>query len=617
MLQGDHSIDEAHLFCLKGVVLAAEEPDLSGALLADRPRKQACAVSAIERAHFWPGLSKARVVGSDSEVADQMKNLSSADGVAGHHRDHRFRKTANLDLQIEHVEPAYAVLADVSVVTPNSLVATRAEGEMTLAGEDHDSDLWVVARPLEGVREFKEGLWAKGISNLWSTNRYLRDSLCCLVADVLVSEVVGDPGGAGPDWVSCLFHRCYHANSTSAASLSSVSRHSEGQLVAVVERGPAAARLVRAVWDAGAAVCVLDPDLPPRRLRELIEALSPHWVADRRGTTPMRSPRELPPGTRAVVATSGSTARPKLVCLSEASMVASARAVTSVVGAESGDRWLVCLPLHYVAALAILARAEVTGASLEVHDGFDPEAVAQAASRCQLVSVVATMLRRLVARRAPLRRFRTILAGGGSIPSDLVATAKDAGANVVVTYGMTETNGGCFHDGHPLPGVGVRISKEGEILISGPVLMEGYLGDPELTRRTIDANGWLHTGDLGSIRDGVLQVSGRLSGLISTGGVKVAPALVEEVLIRHPGVSDVAVLGVPDPEWGERVVAFVVPTERSNPPTLEEIRRAGSGRLSPAELPKQVVVVDFIPRDERGKLKAELRQALVEQAMSN
>src|SRR4029453_3208387 len=135
----------------------------------------------------------------------------------------------------------------------------------------------------------------------------------------------------------------------------------------------------------------------------------------------------------------------------------SALATSAALGAGPGDRWLCCVPTHGVAGLAILARAWHTGLPVEVHDRFDPAAVAEAAGRASLVSLVPTMLRRLLAAGDQAARFRRVLLGGGPIPPALAAEAARRGVDLVRTYGLTETFGGMVHDGHPLPGVDLRV----------------------------------------------------------------------------------------------------------------------------------------------------------------
>jgi O-succinylbenzoic acid--CoA ligase len=387
----------------------------------------------------------------------------------------------------------------------------------------------------------------------------------------------------------------------------------QAELVAVLARGPEGAAAVGRAWDRGNAVAALDPGAPEAVLRERLAQLRPTRVDDGDGPVSRRDGLPVPAAVGAVVSTSGTTGSPRAVQLDHAALAASARAVHAAIGAAPDDGWLCCLPLHAVAGLAIVARARTLGLPLTVHARFDPDAVAAAPTagraNATLVSLVATMLGRLLDRDAPVAAFRTILLGGGPVPAPLVARAIAAGAHVATTYGMTETGGGCVHDGHPLDGVEVRLApatgetaETGEILVRGPVVMRGYHRDPEATARAFTDDGWLRTGDLGAFGDdGRLQVVDRMRDLVITGGVNVSPTAVERVLVEHPTVGEVCVAGAPDDEWGERVVAFVVPAPDAAPPSLESLRAFARERLTAAELPREIRVVTEIPRTAGGK----------------
>jgi O-succinylbenzoic acid--CoA ligase len=400
----------------------------------------------------------------------------------------------------------------------------------------------------------------------------------------------------------------------------------QAELVAVLARGPRGAAAVARAWDEGAAVAPLDPGAPEALLRERLEHLRPTRLDDGGGPTLRSGGIPVPAGTGAVVSTSGTTGNPRAARLDHAALTASARAVHEALGAGPAHAWLCCLPLHSIAGLAILARARTYGLPLAVHERFDPDAVAAAATTATgstLVSLVPTMLARLLDRDAPVARFHTILLGGAPVPGPLVARATAAGARVATTYGMTETGGGCVHDGHPLHGVEIRLAMldrataaaepgaTGEILVRGAVVMHGYHRDPAASARAFTPDGWLRTGDVGTFDPaGRLRVVDRLRDLVITGGVNVSPTSVERVLAEHPGIAEVCVAGSPDREWGERVVAFVIPTRREAPPSLEAVRAFARGRLTPAELPREVRIVEVIPRTPGGKpRRAALRDA--------
>ena len=344
---------------------------------------------------------------------------------------------------------------------------------------------------------------------------------------------------------------------------------------------PAAAEAVLEAWHGGRPVLVLNPQAPGPEIERVLARLRPH--------------EEVASDVAAVVVTSGTTGEPKGVELTWAGLRASAQAVSAVLGAGPADRWLCCLPLHHVGGLAVLARSWVTGVPVTVLPRFDVDQVAAAAgTTATLVSLVPTMARRLVDAGVDLGRFRRVLVGGGPSGAWL--------GPVTRTYGLTETWGGAVHEGHPLPGVEVAIGPGDEILLRGDVVMRGYRLAPAETAAALTPDGWLRTGDAGTLdAEGCLRVVDRLRDLVITGGVNVSPTEVERVLADHPAVADVCVAGAPDPDWGERVVAWIVARDPAAPPTLAGLRAFAAERLSAPKLPRQVVVVDAVPRTPGGK----------------
>ena len=170
---------------------------------------------------------------------------------------------------------------------------------------------------------------------------------------------------------------------------------------------------------------------------------------------------------------------------------------------------------------------------------------------------------------------------------------------------MTETGSGVVYDGVPLDQVEVRLGdgrsgEVGEVLVRGPMVLRAYRdgSDPRL------AGGWLPTGDAGHISaDGTVAVFGRIAEVIVTGGEKVWPTPVEGVVAGHPGVDQVAVWKRPDAEWGERVVAWVVPTDPDEPPALAELRELVAAELAPWAAPRELTIVDSLPRTASGKVR--------------
>jgi O-succinylbenzoic acid--CoA ligase len=356
--------------------------------------------------------------------------------------------------------------------------------------------------------------------------------------------------------------------------------------------GPAFVDALKRTWDDGDAVFPLDLRLPPPARRAVLDAMQPSAVVDAHGRHSLDRSRPVEAGDALVVATSGTAGEPKGVVLTYAAVEASARASSARIGARSDDAWLACLPLSHVGGLSVITRALVLGVPLSVHSGFDAVAVEQAAAAgCTLVSLVPTALARI-----DPARFRMIVLGGSRPPPDRPA-------NCVATYGLTETGSGIVYDGWPLDGVELRIDDASEIWVRGPMLMRGYRDGST----PIDADGWLPTGDLGSWNaDGSLSVHGRRGELIITGGENVWPEHVERVLQQHSDIADVGVAGRPDPEWGMRVVAYVVPSSPGDPPSLAELRATVKAELAAFCAPREVVYVDAIPRTSLGKIRRAL-----------
>src|SRR4051794_7864892 len=351
------------------------------------------------------------------------------------------------------------------------------------------------------------------------------------------------------------------------------------------------------VWEGGGAILPLDPRAPTDVVRRLLDELRPHMVVDSGGTHDTAEGVDVDDGVAVVIATSGSTAVPKGTGLSWAALAASAAATDERLGREHADCWLSCLPWQHIGGLQVWLRARAAALPVEVLASFDVDRVAQ--SSATMVSLVPTQLARLLDASVDLGRFRLVLLGGAAAPTSLLDRAGEAGARVVTTYGMSETCGGCVYDGRPLAGVQVdRGGDGGRIRLRGPMLMNGYRLRPDLTADAL-VDGWLRTADLGTIDGGCLVVHGRADDVIVTGGENVGAATVAELLNAHPDVSDVAVAGVPDPEWGERVVAVVVPGRST--PSLAALRSWVADRAGPAAAPRGLVLVYAIPRLTSGK----------------
>ncbi len=346
------------------------------------------------------------------------------------------------------------------------------------------------------------------------------------------------------------------------------------------------AELQRA-WDAGDAVLPVDQRLPAPAQESLIERMGASVVVDSTGRHRRRGGWDVEPCDALVMATSGSTGDPKGAVLTHAAIEANAIATSSALAVDpSTDRWLACLPLAHVGGLAVVVRALLTDTPLGVHDGFDAAAVEAAARQgATLTSLVPTALARI-----DPSAFRAILLGGSAMPAQRPA-------NTVATYGMTETFSGVVYEGWPLDGVDLRIRND-EVQLRCPMLLRCYRDGT--APRTED--GWYPTGDAGALaEDGQLSVFGRVDDMITTGGEKVWPVVVERILADLPDISDAAVVGRPDPEWGHALTAVVVPTDRAQPPELGALRDAVKEHLPAYCAPQALEVVKELPRTPLGK----------------
>jgi malonyl-CoA/methylmalonyl-CoA synthetase len=332
------------------------------------------------------------------------------------------------------------------------------------------------------------------------------------------------------------------------------------------------------------------------------------------------------PGAPALIGyTSGTTGTPKGAVLSHANLLASSESVRLAWRWTADDRLVLALPLFHIHGLGVgLHGTLLAGASAVLLPRFDAGAVLDAAAvhDATLFFGVPTMYTWLAdsPRLPELGRLRLCVSGSAPLPPAVFERlAAGSGQRVLERYGMTETglNVSNPYDGErrpgtvgfPLPGVELRLARDGEIELRGPNVFRGYWGRPEETAAAFTADGWFRTGDIGEHdADGYLRLVGRARELIITGGLNVYPREVEDVLREHPAVADVAVAGVPDAEWGEVVTAWVVPTRPGAPPADTDLLGFAAERLARFKCPRRVVVVDALPRNALGKvLRHQLR----------
>jgi O-succinylbenzoic acid--CoA ligase len=324
---------------------------------------------------------------------------------------------------------------------------------------------------------------------------------------------------------------------------------------------------------------------------------------------PVSSPALREEDPCAYLRTSGTSGQPGVIPLTTPNLLASAAASAQRLGLRATDRWLCSLSLAHVGGLAMVTRAACLGSTLILRGDFRPDDFLDLARKGFIThaSLVPTMLHHALeewgGRRAP-RSLECLLVGGAGMALRLMEKALATDFPVALTYGMTEASSQVATAppslvrrkpgtvGAPLRGVEVRLNSGGEILVKGPTVADSHAV----------REGWLHTGDLGREDDeGHLWIIGRLSDRIISGGLNVDPTEVEAVLLAHPGVREAAVVGIPDEEWGERVVVAVVGGD-SGFRDASELERLAWAVLSPAKRPREIRFVAGLPRNSTGKV---------------
>ena len=330
-------------------------------------------------------------------------------------------------------------------------------------------------------------------------------------------------------------------------------------------------------------------------------------------------PADLPDGLAVAVGTSGSTGRPKRALLTAQALDRSASATHQVLGGSGS--WLLAMPAHHVAGLQVLLRSIAAGTDpvvLDLREGFTPAAFAAATERLRTstsaprryTSLVPTQLGRLIDDEAGLEALRSydgVLVGGAATPTAMVERSRAAGVELCLTYGMSETAGGCVYDGAPLPVSRIHVDNDRHVVLGGDTVAHGYLPEPGIDSDafTIDPDGvrWFRTDDLGHFDDdGMLVIDGRADDVVNSGGLKINPGVVEDAMVRHlDALLDVVVIGLPDPEWGESVCAAVTLADPTGHLTTRQVRERLRGILPEAALPRRVLVLESIPQRGPGK----------------
>ena len=392
--------------------------------------------------------------------------------------------------------------------------------------------------------------------------------------------------------------------------------------------GSGAAGIVVAEEHRGQRLAEIVAGLGLPSLREIV-VLGDGWERLRADAGPRELPAVDPDGLAQIQYTSGTTAAAKGVLITHRGMALTAEAFCERERVSDGAAWVNPMPQFHTAG-NVLGTLGATWACaphvvLAFEPGRTPPAIEDA--RAGLVSAAPPLVHAMLEHPAfpdtDLSSVEVVMTGGSTVEPSFVRRVEEAfGAKLSITFGMTETCGAaCVTSpddaqadregtvGRPLPHTEVRIADNGELLVRGPRVTRGYHDLPEETARAIDAEGWLHTGDLASMDErGYVRVEGRLKDMIKRGGENVAPAEVEACLAEHAAVAEAAVVGLPDERWGEVVVAYVRPAEGAQPDVAELVAHCRE-RLASFKVPRRWAVVDAMPLTASGKIRrAELRE---------
>lgn len=352
------------------------------------------------------------------------------------------------------------------------------------------------------------------------------------------------------------------------------------------------------------------------------------------------STRRDPQDTAIIIYTSGTTGRPKGAEITHGNLISNLEALHAAWGWQADDVLLHVLPIFHVHGLFVALHGALhAGATTLLMREFNAQKALEllASGQCTVFMAVPTIHKRLLdvpnADQFDLSGVRLITSGSDRLPDELfTGFQKTFGYTLLERYGMTETGMNCSNPlngerrigsvGMPLPGVEVRVVNPdtedvlpigdiGDVQLRGPNVFKGYWKQPDKTSASFSADGWFRTGDLGCLdADGYLTLCGRSKDLIISGGLNIYPPEVERVIMEHSAVNACAVIGCPDPEWGERVTAVVV-LHQTESMTGDELMRFCREKLAPYKSPKSIVFRDDLPRNAMGKVqKAELRKEI-------
>ncbi len=347
----------------------------------------------------------------------------------------------------------------------------------------------------------------------------------------------------------------------------------------------------------------------------------------------------LPPvadhDTALLMYTSGTTGKPKGCVLSQKSVVAGGEFTSTAHGLAKDDRVLCAMPLYHINGQIVTAVAPLAhGGSVVMPHRFSASGywALVAKYRCTWINVVPTIIAYLLNGPGPreqgldVSRVKFCRSASAPLPPDLHrAFEKKFGIGIIETFGMTETNAPCFTNpldpakrkiGSPGPAYGneakiidpasgrtLPAGVPGEIMVRGDNVMTGYYKDPEATAKTLEPDGWMHSGDLGYLdHDGFLFVTGRIKELIIKGGENIAPREIDEALLKHPAVMEAAAVGIPDPNYGQEIMACVV-LKPGFACSVEELAAFSERELGQYKKPKVIKLVDALPKGPSGKVQ--------------
>jgi O-succinylbenzoic acid--CoA ligase len=362
------------------------------------------------------------------------------------------------------------------------------------------------------------------------------------------------------------------------------------ELIAIdLPPGPDFVIALNEIWNNGDAVLPIDQRLPRVARQEMLKQLkAKEVITSNNERLHLDNSQPVEDGDALIIATSGSTGTPKGVVHTHESINSAIQITGARLNCSSDDHWLACLSLAHVGGLSVVLRAMSYKSKLSFVDHIDQDSINMALkSGATMTSLVPTVL-----QSVDVRQFRTVLIGGAQAPGVMPP-------NVVTTYGLTETMGGVIYNEVPLDQVEIRISAETEIQIKSPTLFRCYRDGTD----TKITSGWFNTGDLGELVGGKLKVHGRKDELINTGGYKVWPSSVADVIREIDQVSDVIVAGTPDDKWGSAVTAWIVLKKPATTLKFEDVRQHVKTTLPDYCAPQKIYIVAEIPRSALGKPK--------------